>query len=94
MIMIALRGNRLVTKAPSGAAITPPVNNPRMTFQWVRPMVTMKTMDSVSVTKNSEKLTEPMVLRGECPKRSGRFLSPAQSRPVYNATLKVSIRKR
>jgi len=54
VIMIALRGSFLVTKAPRGAAITPPINKPRITFQWVRPMVKMKTTDSVSVTKNSE----------------------------------------
>jgi hypothetical protein len=60
-IMMSFVGNLLVSIAPKGAAMTPPIRSPKMIFQFVRPIVRRKTMDSVTVTKNSEKFTEPMV---------------------------------
>ena len=38
-----------------------------MICQWVNPIVRMNTTDSVSVTKNSDALTEPIVSRGWLP---------------------------
>lgn len=64
-IIIAFVGNFLVRNAPIGAAMTPPINNPAMIFQFVNGIIKMKIADATSVTKNSEKFTEPMVFLGE-----------------------------
>ncbi len=58
----------------------PQSNSPKIIFQLVSPMVTIKTTDSVRVTKNSEKFTEPMVLRGECPVEISVEVTTAPSR--------------
>jgi len=49
-----------------GAHITPPMSKPRMIIQlnFSGPIRIMKVIDSVRVTKNSAKLTEPMALLG------------------------------
>ena len=57
----------LVSKAPNGAAKTPPINNPRMTRQCVSPIVRMNVIASARVTKNSEKFTDPIVFLGVWP---------------------------
>lgn len=67
MIMMVFAGNLLVNNAPNGAAGIPPMIKPKMIFQFVRPIVNIKTIDSVSVTKNSEKFTDPIVFLGEWP---------------------------
>ena len=52
---------RLVARAAMGAATTPPISNPTTICQLVSPMVSRNVTDSAKVTKNSAKLTEPMV---------------------------------
>jgi hypothetical protein len=38
-----------------------------MTCHFTKPLVAMKVITSAKVTKNSEKFTDPIILRGECP---------------------------
>lgn len=65
--MMIFAGNFLVNNAPNGAAKIPPIIKPTMILQFVKPIVAIKTIDSTSVTKNSEKFTDPIVFLGECP---------------------------
>ena len=68
VIIKVLTGSLCESFAAIGAAIAPPINNPRMIFQY-SPKLNAKInkMDSENVTKNSVKFTEPMVMRGFLP---------------------------
>ena len=59
------RGSFCESNAAIGAAIAPPINRPRMICQyWPKLNAIIKVIDSENVMKNSEKFTEPMVMRG------------------------------
>lgn len=60
-------GILLVRKAPKGAAATPPSMSPRITFRWVVPIIAKNVMELANATKNSVRLTDPIVYRGAFP---------------------------
>lgn len=66
-IMTVLAGIRLVRKAPSGAAATPPSINPKIILMCVVPIIAKNVMELANATKNSVRFTEPMVYRGAFP---------------------------
>src|SRR3990172_8299708 len=64
-----LRGSFFVIGVERGAAMTPPISRPKMICQyWEKLKASTKVTDSAKVMKNSEKLTEPIVMRGYLPR--------------------------
>ena len=66
-INIFLIGSLPANLAAIGAAITPPIINPRIVCQWLTPKIIKKVSALAMVTKNSVKLTEPMTYFGVRP---------------------------
>src|SRR5215210_8170410 len=66
-IIIVLRGNLPASLAAIGAAMEPPISKPSTIFQLLTPTVMKKVKALESVTKNSVRLTEPIVYFGDLP---------------------------
>ena len=60
-IMMVRAGILLTKYAPSGAARIPPRTNPIMMLIWVIPIIVKKVIELANATKNSVRLTDPMV---------------------------------
>ena len=64
MIIIVLIGNLLDRLAAIGAATIPPKINPKTTCQWENPMIVINVTELANDTKNSARLTDPIVYFG------------------------------
>jgi hypothetical protein len=60
-IIIVLRGSRCVSLAAMGAAMTPPTISPAMIPKYLRPIVAKNVSELANETKNSARLTDPIV---------------------------------
>ena len=63
-IIMVLTGSLFAKRAAIGAAMTPPKIKPIMTCKYPKPMTKKKVREDASETKNSVKLTLPMVYFG------------------------------
>lgn len=61
------RGSLPTSFAAMGAAITPPIIKPKMVCQWLTPNKVKKVKALAKVTKNSVRLTVPMMYLGVPP---------------------------
>jgi len=64
---MVLSGNLPASLAAIGAADTPPIINPSITCQWLRPINEKNVIALASVTKNSVMLTVPITYLGVRP---------------------------
>ena len=65
--MIAFVGILFAMYAAIGAAMQPPIINPMIIAQCVKPISVTKVNELASAIKNSARLTEPIVYRGFLP---------------------------
>ena len=66
-IIIDLVGILFAMYAAIGAAITPPIINPKIMAQCVKPMSVINVKELARVMKNSARLTDPIVYLGFFP---------------------------
>lgn len=66
-IIMDLTGSLFANLAAMGAATTPPKISPIMTCQYPKPITVKKVIDEARDTKNSVKLTLPIVYLGCLP---------------------------
>ena len=66
-INIVLRGSLPASFADKGAAMVPPMINPKITGQWLTPSMMKNVTALASVTKNSVMLTDPITYFGLLP---------------------------
>lgn len=59
--IMVLTGSFLDKLAAMGAAIIPPKTKPNITWKWFNPRKMIKVTELENATKNSARLTDPMV---------------------------------
>lgn len=77
----ARTGSRLTRMAPKGAPTTPPMMSPIAELSSDQPSVTMKVIETVSVTANSVKLVEPITRLRSWPRPTSVLVTTAPHPP-------------